>query len=179
MEKKTFHIDTTKYTSYRDNLARKPQRDAEKAPVPEIQPAPGRGIRTRSNPREKSGVRPVWVAAIAVVAALYMFLVSQYMTLTELSLEVSEYKDTILECDEEISKMKKFTLSNISEAELDAFVRRYDMDKLSHGDVEYIDYGVEEQIVSYGGEVSKGEENVMNAFRSIRDSVMKVVEFIL
>lgn len=179
MEKKTIRIDTNQYTAYRDNLARKPQRREQTAPIPEIQPAPRRGVRTHSSPVEKSRVKPVWIMAFVAVAALYMVLVSQYMTLTELSLQVSDYQDTILSCDEEISKMKKFTLSEISEEQLDAFVRRYDMDKISRSDVEYIDCGAEESIVSYDGGVTRGEENAKNAFLQIKESLMHAIEFIL
>ncbi|MBR5867867.1 MAG: hypothetical protein IKZ21_00360 [Clostridia bacterium] len=178
MEKRTIRIDTNQYTSYRDNLARKPQPKVEPAPAPEIQPAPRRGVRIHSKPQEKSHVKPMWMAAVAMVAVLYMVLVSQYMTLTEISLQVSDYKSTILDCDEEISKMKKFTLSQISEEELDSFVRRYDMDKVSRSDVEYINYGAEESIVSYNGRNTKGEENARNAFTQIKNSLMRAVEFV-
>lgn len=179
MEKRTIRIDTNQYTSYRDNLARNPQRQEERVPVREIQPAPKRGIRTHSRPLEKSRVKPVWMAALVVVAGLYMLLVSQYMTLTEISLQVSDYKDTILTCDEEISKMKKFTLSQISEEELDSFIRRYDMDQINRDDVEYVDYGAEESIISYDENVTLGEETAQNAFEEIKRSLSTALEFIL
>ncbi|MBR5742287.1 MAG: hypothetical protein IKX85_00685, partial [Clostridia bacterium] len=86
MEKRIIEIDLDRLERgrYNDNLARNPAARPERAP--EIAPAPKKGVRTRPLPREKSAVRPIWIAALVAVALLYMALVSQYMTLTELSL---------------------------------------------------------------------------------------------
>ena len=104
MEKKIIELDLSGFTRYNDNLARRPE--PKEKPTPEIKPAPRKGVRTHSAPKHKSGVRVGWIAAFLAVAALYMVLVSQYMTLTELSLKASDYEAVIRESNEEISKMK-------------------------------------------------------------------------
>ncbi len=173
MEKKYIEFDLTRLKSYNDNLARQPEPIEE--PIPEIRPAPKKGVRPHSLPKRKSSVRFGWIAALLAVAALYMVLISQYMTLTELSLEASDYEATIRSSNEEISKMKKFTLNQITDEELDAFVRANDMDVLERSSVEYVDSAREEIVISHAAEASESEAG--RALSLLGDKLEDLIEF--
>ncbi len=175
MEKRIIEIDLDRMERgrYNDNLARAPKVRPER--VPELAPAPKKGVRTRPLPREKSAVRPLWIAALLAVAVLYMFLVGQYMTLTELSLEASGYEASIRKSDQEISKLKKFTLSNVSDEEIEAFVRKYDMDKLERSGVEYLDTSRPDVMVSHTGKESSGA--AARAFGTLGEKLEEIFEF--
>ena len=175
MEKKIIELDVSRFRTYNDNLARQPEPERERKRQPEIKPAPKKGVRTHSLPQKKSGVRFGWIAALLVVAALYMVLVSQYMTLTELSLEASRYEASIRESNEEISKLKKFTLNRITDESLDAFVRENDMDVLERSGVEYIDSARDEVIITHAEERSGGE--VLGAFSTVGEKLEAFFEF--
>lgn len=173
MEKKIIELDLSGFTRYNDNLARRPE--PKEKPTPEIKPAPRKGIRTHSAPKHKSGVRVGWIAAFIAVAALYMVLVSQYMTLTELSLKASDYEAVIRESNEEISKMKKFTLNQITDEQIDAFVRANDMDVLERSGVEYIDSAREEVIISHTADSSNSEAG--RALALLGEKLEAILEF--
>lgn len=136
-----------------------------------VRSAPKRGIRTHPLPMEKSHLNPVWLFVVILVAVLYMVLIFQHMTLTELSLEASGYRKTIVSCEEEISKMKKDSLSEIIEEELDAFIRRYDMNKICRSDVEYLNSDAEEVIISYNVHTSE----IGNQYRNFRNNCEEVL----
>ncbi|MBO4406373.1 MAG: hypothetical protein J5849_01625 [Clostridia bacterium] len=175
MEKRIIEIDLDRLERgrYNDNLARNPAARPERAP--EIAPAPKKGVRTRPLPREKSAVRPIWIAALVAVALLYMALVSQYMTLTELSLEASGYESSILKSDKEISKLKKFTLTKISDEEIEAFVRKYDMDKMERSSVEYLETSRPDVMISYSGKESVNP--AADAARTLGEKLGEAIEF--
>jgi len=163
--------------SYRDNLARDTQPSPRRTPKPEIKPAPRRDVRIHSEPREKSRVKPLWIMALVSVAALYIVLVGQYMTITELSLEASDYKSTIQSCETEISKMRRASMTKVDEATMDRFIRANDMDKLSRSSIEYLDINRQEVIINYGQ--NKLESTAKTVFNTLKDKVMAVVEFFL
>ncbi|MBR0142961.1 MAG: hypothetical protein IJM21_02135 [Clostridia bacterium] len=175
MEKRIIEIDLDNLERgrYNDNLARVPKARPEK--VPELAPAPKKGVRTRPLPREKSAVRPMWIAALLAVAVLYMVLVGQYMTLTELSLEASGYESAIRKSDQEISKLKKFTLTNISDEEIEAFVRKYDMDKLERSNVEYLETSRPDVMISHTGKENKDSSS--GAAGALGEKLEEIFEF--
>ena len=175
MEKKIIELDVSRFRTYNDNLARQPEPERERKRQPEIKPAPKKGVRIHSLPQKKSSVRLGWIAAMLVVAALYMTLVSQYMTLTELSLEASDYEASIRTSSEEISKLKKFTLNQITDEELDTFVRKNDMDVLERNDVEYIDSARGEVIINHTGE--KNGREAVGALAAVGEKLETFFEF--
>jgi len=185
MEKKIIEIDMDYLTGkknaadagYRDNLAREAQRVPKRVPTPEIKPAPRRDVRIHSRPKEKGKVRPAWIMALVSVAALYICLVGQYMTLTELSLKASAYQTTIQECETEISKLKKASMTGVDETTMDRFIRANDMDKLARSDVEYLDLNQDEVIVNY--ENKKIESTAKKVFETVKTEIMAVIEFFL
>lgn len=159
---------------YNDNLARRPERKSAPQRAPEIQSAPKKGIRTRPAQRLKSQIKPVWLLSFAGVGLLYIMLIYNYMSLTELSVQASEYTQTITYCQEEIEKMAKVSSAGVEDSELSAFIDNYDMTEAGNADIEYLNAAAGDEMVSLAGNKNSGTGEIMT---KIEEKLGNIIEF--